>query len=304
MISWVLLLLLAQQNSGIHAYQAGDFREAARYFEQLVGEGTANPETHYWLGYTYLALGRKDRAVEEMETYLKSDPRNEDVLYALARTYADIATMSLERIFQIDPQSQRAYQMRGVRFELEESWKEAIEEYKKAGNLPGVAASMGRIYETELKDLKAAEAAYTEEIERHPYNREANEFFARHAKDPKYRKLLDACFGAEVRSGCPIPKPATDGQAGVLLLEQRQARKSIPRLIRWRELEPRSPDVYYYLGEAFTDLKVATVQRLKEANAGSFRLHQILAENYASIHQTEHAIDEYRKVIEMQPKGS
>ena len=112
MISWALLLM-AQQNSGIHAYQAGDFREAARYFERQVGEGTANPETHYWLGYTYLALGRKDRAVEEMEQYLKIDSRNEDVLYALARTYADIATMSLERIFQIDPQSQRAYQMRG-----------------------------------------------------------------------------------------------------------------------------------------------------------------------------------------------
>ena len=91
---------------------------------------------------------------------------------------------------------------------------------------------------------------------------------------------------------------------GIALLERRQPADSLPYLLRWRKAEPNNPDPYYYLGEAFTDLKVKTIQRLQAANANSYRLHQILAGNYVSIHRKADAIAEYRKTLEMQPAVS
>ena len=55
-------------------------------------------------------------------------------------------------------------------------------------------------------------------------------------------------------------------------------------------------------GEAFTDLKVQSIRRLKESNPRSYRLHQILAEDYASVHDRAQAIAEHRQVISMQPR--
>ncbi|MEJ7607040.1 MAG: tetratricopeptide repeat protein [Bryobacteraceae bacterium] len=66
--------------------------------------------------------------------------------------------------------------------------------------------------------------------------------------------------------------------------------------------ESRRSDVYYYLGEAFTDLKVRTIRRLKQARPKSFRLHQLLAESYASTHKKAEAVQEYRRAIELSPE--
>ncbi len=98
------------------------------------------------------------------------------------------------------------------------------------------------------------------------------------------------------------PKPSGDQATAISLIELRRPEESLPYLLRWRKAEPDNPDAYYYLGEAFTDLKVMTIQRLKAANPNSYRLHQILAENYVSIHKRADAIAEYRKVLEMQPE--
>jgi len=91
---------------------------------------------------------------------------------------------------------------------------------------------------------------------------------------------------------------------GIALLDRRQPADSLPYLQRWRKAEPDNPDPYYYLGEAFTDLKIKTIQRLKAANPNSYRLHQILADNYVSIHKKADAIAEYRKTLEIQPAVS
>src|ERR1700732_5309864 len=42
----------------------------------------------------------------------------------------------------------------------------------------------------------------------------------------------------------------------------------------------------------------------RTANPNSYRLHQILADNYVSIHRKADAIAEYRKTLEMQPAVS
>ena len=242
-------------------YASGQFAEARDLLESRIARNQATRSTFFWLGYTYLGLRERDHAIPHFERYLRDDPANEDVLYALAKTYAELSQMSLERIFSLAPGSARAFQMRGIRFELEESWRDAIREFEKAasldGSMTGLYAKIGRIYREELHDDARALAAYRKETARFRKNKES------------------------------APKPA-----------------GLPYLLRWREAEPDNPDAYYYLGEAFTDLKVKTIQRLKAANPNSYRLHQILAENYVSIHKNADAIAEYRKTLEMQPAVS
>ncbi|MGH9629170.1 MAG: tetratricopeptide repeat protein, partial [Bryobacteraceae bacterium] len=98
------------------------------------------------------------------------------------------------------------------------------------------------------------------------------------------------------------PPPAEgDAVAGIRLMEAGKAKESLAYLFRWRAAEPDNTDAYYYLGEALTDVKVETILQLKSANPESYRLHQILAEQYASVHKRAEAIEQYRKVLEMQP---
>ncbi|MGI8992456.1 MAG: tetratricopeptide repeat protein [Bryobacteraceae bacterium] len=251
-------------------YQAGDFAKARQVLEKDIASDKAPAKAHFWLAYTYLAIGERDRAIAQFEAYLHDNPADEDALYALGKTYAQLAEMSLERIFQLDAESARAYQMRGIRFELEKSWKEAIQAYEHAIQLDpkirGLYSSIGRIELRERGNRPAAEAAYGNE--------------------------LPALTG----------KRKTDRESGMLLMEAGKPRDSLPFLLRWRAAEPTSPDAHYYLGEAFTDLKVGTIRRLKEVNPRSYRLHQILAEDYASVHDRADAIAEYRQVIAMQPR--
>ena len=257
------LLCFLLQTSGEQLYLGGKFEDARDQLSQEIRAGSATPQTYFWLAYTQLALGDKPGAILPFETYLKSNPNDEDVLYALARTYAQLAEISLQQIFAIDPKCARAYQMRGIRHEIEKDWTKAIEQYRTAlkldPGLRGVHASIARIYEKELGAPEQARIA--------------------RAREP--------------RAAAP--------SAGIELVEKKQPREALPHLLQWRTARPGDSNVYYYLGEAYTDLKVAAVQRLRAANPESYRLHQIMAENYASIHQNAEAAAEYRKVLAAQP---
>ena len=256
-------LFLLLQISGQQLYQAGRFAEARDALEREAHATKATPETYFWLAYSELALGNKPGAIQPFETYLQANPKDEDVLYALARTYAQLAEMSLERIFALDPKCARAYQMRGIRFELEKDWPKAVEAYETAlkldPHLRGVWSSIARIYSRELGDTAHSRAAAAKE----------------------HRQ----------------PSPSI----GIVLVEKKQPREALPHLLQWRSVQPRNPDAYYYLGEAYTDSKVAVIQRLRTANPSSYRLHQILAESYASTHRREEAVAEYRQVLKLRP---
>lgn len=260
----LVALALLLQSAGEQLYLAGRFDEALRALTEEIRGGKATPRTHFWLGYTHLALGNKPAAIEPFETYLSASPGDEDVLYAVAKTYAQLAEMSLERIFALDPQSARAWQMRGIRFELEQEWNKALEAYERAlrtdPGLRGVWLAIARIQEKELRMPDRARQA--------------------RLKEPKG------------------PPP----NSGVALLEKKQPAGALSHLTRWRAAAPQDPNAYYYLGEAYTDLKVATIQRLRAAHPASYRLHQVLAENYASIHKKDEAVAEYRQVLKLQPE--
>ena len=162
--------------------------------------------------------------------------------------------------------------------------------------LPGIYASIGRIREKELKDHQGAASAYAEELRRFPVSREANEFFARTASKPEPAKILSSCYQQDGDT-CPAPSEADSVSWITFLLAQNRPAEALPILLRWRAKSPSNTDAYYLLGESFTDLKVKTIRRLKDANPKSFRLHQLLAESFSSTHRKADAIREYRQEL-------
>src|SRR5437870_3591038 len=75
-----------QAHPGASLYSSGRFAEARNLLESEIAANRATPSTFFWLGYTYLALNERERAIPHFERYLRDDPGNEDVLYALAKT--------------------------------------------------------------------------------------------------------------------------------------------------------------------------------------------------------------------------
>jgi tetratricopeptide (TPR) repeat protein len=266
-----LLLQSASEPSGAAAYLAGQYQQARRLLETDVSGGHATARTYFWLGYTYLALGQRERAIPQFEAYLKDHPKDEDVLYAIARTYAQLSDMSLEQIFVLDPKSARSYQMRGIRYEVESSWKEAIQAYGTAlkldPTLRGAHASIGRIYDAELKDEAAAVREYEAECKIDPGSVEANGFLAAHYRTSQPDRARR--HRAAIESA---PLPAGEKEQAIYWLRRGSPEKALPPLLRWRTAQPRNVDIYYYL-----------------------------AESYASAHQTPKAIEEYRGVLALQP---
>ncbi|MCC6585552.1 MAG: tetratricopeptide repeat protein [Bryobacterales bacterium] len=67
-------------------------------------------------------------------------------------------------------------------------------------------------------------------------------------------------------------------------------------------LKPDDPDVLYLTAKAHANAWNATVQRLLEKSAGSYRAHQILAETLETQEKYAEAANEYRTIIKLQPK--
>ena len=69
-----------------------------------------------------------------------------------------------------------------------------------------------------------------------------------------------------------------------------------------RRLKPDDPDILYLASKAYANLWNATVQRLLEKSADSYRAHQILAEVLETQEKFSEAAAEYRAIIRLQPR--
>ena len=78
MISF-LAQLSAQQPKGAELYKSGDYLQAASVLESELKSSERNGETRYSLGYTYLALSARDKAIEQFEALSRGISKGEAV---------------------------------------------------------------------------------------------------------------------------------------------------------------------------------------------------------------------------------
>lgn len=78
--------------------------------------------------------------------------------------------------------------------------------------------------------------------------------------------------------------------------------EAVEVISKLRLLKPDDPDVLYLASKAYANVWNATVQRLLEKSADSYRAHQILAEVLETQEKFSEAASEYRVILRQQPR--
>src|SRR5258708_30615046 len=108
-----------------------------------------------------------------MKTYLEENPRDQQALYLLGKTYLQLSENSLGKINQIDPNSVVAHEVAGEIDESMHNYDGALVEYKKAIDLapqkPGTHMHMANTFWL-IGKWDSAQEEIKAELANDPYN--------------------------------------------------------------------------------------------------------------------------------------
>ena len=116
--------------------------------------------------------------LEKQYADARNSPRTDpERVYVLSRTYAGLAQLTAERVWELKPDSFRAHQLLGETYEGNEKYEKALEEYRKAlqlaPNVPGLHYSVGHCY-WQMKRFDEAIPEIERELALNPRNASAN----------------------------------------------------------------------------------------------------------------------------------
>lgn len=133
------------------AYRRGELSVAAKELRDSLAERPDAVEARRLLARCYLAQGRGDQAIEQLQTVLTQTRDDPESLYVLGKTYEQRAAQTAERLFELHPNSYRVRLLRGESLERgpRYEFEKALSEFRKAEELspqaPGVHYALGRV---------------------------------------------------------------------------------------------------------------------------------------------------------------
>jgi len=131
-----------------------NWEESEREFKLAMAADPANPTLHHWYSAGLAARGRFEESVHEIAIARRLDPMSLPIRTAegaesyMARRYDD-ALGELSRIVEIEPSYANAYLYRGLTYEQQGKWKEAIADLETSAKLDDSlrsAAMLGEAY--------------------------------------------------------------------------------------------------------------------------------------------------------------
>jgi TolB-like protein/Tfp pilus assembly protein PilF len=131
-----------------------NWEESEREFKLAMAADPANPTLHHWYSAGLAARGRFEESVHEIAIARRLDPMSLPIRTAegaesyMARRYDD-ALDELSRIVEIEPNYANAYLYRGLTYEQQGKWKEAIADLETSAKLDDSlrsAAMLGEAY--------------------------------------------------------------------------------------------------------------------------------------------------------------
>ena len=131
-----------------------NWEESEREFKLAMAADPANPTLHHWYSAGLAARGRFEESVHEIAIARRLDPISLPIRTAegaesyMARRYDD-ALDELSRIVEIEPNYANAYLYRGLTYEQQGKWKEAIADLETSAKLDDSlrsAAMLGEAY--------------------------------------------------------------------------------------------------------------------------------------------------------------
>ena len=207
----------------------GYVREALPHLEATGDDGL--------LGVTLLELGKPREALDRFETALQKTPDQPDLLYYVARTHAELARLTGERLQKLHPGSPRAQQLQAEAAAVTGDRERARRLYEAAlgqrPDLTGVHLALGELF------LSAGDYSQAE---------------------PHFRAE------AELRPG----SPEAAYKLGLVLLNLGRKDEALTELTRANQLAPDMPEILLELARA-----LLAAGRLEEAEGRLQRLLQL-----------------------------
>jgi tetratricopeptide (TPR) repeat protein len=118
----------------------GQYLDAAIAWKRAEAIAPLNPRSQFTLAMSYIKLGRRDWARNELERLGTAQPTNPLFVYWLARLDYDdqrytAAMERLEKVIQLDSKMMRAYDLLGLCYDYLGQFDEAIKSYTRAVEL-------------------------------------------------------------------------------------------------------------------------------------------------------------------------
>jgi tetratricopeptide (TPR) repeat protein len=193
------------------------------------------------------------RQVEgQYKQVLKSHQADEDGLYILSRVYAELAQLTAERLWELEPNSVRAHQVLGEAYEGKEDYEKALQEYQEALRLnpqaPGLHYSVGHAY-WQMKRFEAAIPELEKELALNPHHASAN-YVLGHIYLYQ-RKVLEAAhyLEAAVNAKPDFVEARKQWAKALSLLQDNQ--KAIRQLEIAAAADPQDDSIHYLLARIY-----------------------------------------------------
>jgi len=219
----------------------------------------ANPNyrrAHYYEAQAYRSLNRNADALQQYEILLKEDPNDKQALYQLIRFLKSASLQAVDRLANLDQNSEYILVLRAESHKDEEKYSQAIIEYKavlaKSPDFPGVHFGLGEAYYLNV-DYPNAEKELRLALHEDPNHPKANYYLAdillKSSRIAEAVPLLEIVVAAE-----------PDFMKGYYLLGKCYAAQgrlddAVKLLVKAEELDRNDKNVHYQLGQIYMKLK-------------------------------------------------
>ena len=254
------------------ALYRGDPRLAAELAEKRLRQYPNDATERVILARAELAQGNFQRAYQDLQTALASDPRNIDALYYLAIVAKALSQQEYQRLYALAPDSARVHMLMAEAALAQDNPTEAEAEFQAA-----LKASPGSVEVlTALGELKRSQSKFDEAI---AYYAQAEgvgplNYTIAYGLGACYTYKQERARAVEyLRKATAFAPDSAAGRfaLGNALYQDGQTAAAIPELKAALELEPQLKQAYFMLGRAYQKLgrhaeAKATFSKLDELN--------------------------------------
>src|SRR5262245_27949456 len=257
---------------GVRAIYQGDHQRAAELAEKRLRKYPNDAPARVILARAELAQGKFERAYQELQKALASDPRNIDALYYLAVVAKALSQQEYQRLYALAPDSARVHMLMAEAALAQDNPTEAEAEFQAA-----LKASPGSVEVlTALGELKRYQSKFDDAI---AYYAQAEgvgplNYTIAYGLGACYTYKQESARAVEyLRKATAFAPDSAAGRfaLGNALYQDGQTAAAIPELKAALELNPQLKQAYFLLGRAYQKLGLqaeakAAFSKLDELN--------------------------------------
>lgn len=208
----------------------------------------------------YMSSGQPTKALETIETLLRQNPNDPEVLYRASHVYGDRALQTMARLAEVAPESPWKHMAYAEALEGEKRYELAVIEYRKViaadSDLAGVHYRLGRAMLLESPDDDQARTEALAEFQRE-LTIEPQNAAAEYQIGEIYRRRGDLVSAVDhLLKAVEINPKIEDAQIALArtLIQFKKPQDSVPHLLAAIDINPQNEVSHFLLAHAYQSL--------------------------------------------------